>query len=79
MNNGRTHRADEPEFRAGDRVILIGVPDGYPKAFSITPGMGGVIDIIDSQHTVHIRWDTGQRFGVIRSARHLLRREGDQR
>lgn len=78
MTEGRAHRADEPEFQAGDRVILTDAPDGYPKQFNIVPGMTGTIDIIDSQRTVHVRWDAGQRFGVIASARHLLRLEGDQ-
>ena len=77
MTEGRTNRADEPEFRAGDRVILTDVPDGYPAAFNMTPRMTGVVDIVDSQRTVHVRWDAGQRFGVIASARHLLKHEGD--
>jgi Domain of unknown function (DUF4314) len=79
MNESRTHRADEPEFRAGDRVILTDAPDGYPAAFNVTPGMAGVVDIVDSQRTVHVRWDAGQRFGVVASARHLLKHEGDDR
>lgn len=69
--------ASEPEFRAGDRVILTDVPDGYPAGFSIVPGMAGTIDTVDSLTPVHVKWDAGQRFGVIASARHLLKLEGD--
>lgn len=67
----------EPEFRAGDRVILTDAPDGYPAGFNIVPGMTGTIDIIDSLTTVDVKCDAGQRFGVIASARHLLKLEGD--
>jgi hypothetical protein len=66
----------EPDgLRGGDRVVLTDVPEGYPDAFNIVPGMAGTVDIIDSLQTVHVRWDAGQRFGVIVSARHLLRAE----
>jgi hypothetical protein len=60
------------ELRASDRIVLTGVPDGYPDAFRVKAGMAGVIDIIDSLDTVHVKWDDGQRFGIIASARHLL-------
>lgn len=62
------------ELRAGDRVTLVEVPPGY-DAFNIVAPMSGVIDLIDSLDTVHCRWDSGARFGVISSARHLLRRD----
>lgn len=67
-----------PQFRAGDRVVLLGVPDGYPDAFNIRPGMTGTVNIIDSQHTVHVRWDCGSRFGIIAAALHLLRHESGE-
>ena len=66
-----------PNFRTGDRVVLVDVPDGYPDQFNITPGMTGRVNIVDSQNTVHVKWDAGQRFGIIASARHLLKLEAD--
>ena len=68
--------APEPELRAGDRVTLTDVPDGY-EVFAIKAPLSGVVDLIDSLGTAHVRWDQGQRFGIIAGARHLLRRDGD--
>ena len=66
--------AEQPELRAGDRVTLTEIPDGY-DAFAIAAPMSGTVDLIDSLDTVHVRWDGGARFGVISSATHLLRRD----
>jgi hypothetical protein len=67
--------APYPEpLKSGDRVILTAIPAGYPAAFRIEPGMTGIVDLVDSQQTVHVRWADGQRFGIIAPARHLLRR-----
>jgi hypothetical protein len=56
---------------------LAEIPRSSTAPGNMTPGMAGVVNIVDSQRTVHVRWDAGQRFGVIASARHLLKREGD--
>lgn len=69
--------APEPEFRAGNRVPLTEIPDGYDM-FAIEAPLSGVVDIIDSLGTVHCRFDNGARFGIISAARHLLTREGDE-
>ena len=61
-------------LKSGDRVILTEVPVGYPAAFRIEPGMTGVVELVDSLQTAHIKWTDGQRFGIITSARHLLRK-----
>lgn len=72
QRNDLPESAPEPELRAGSRVVLTGAPDGYPERFNIVAGMAGTVDIIDGLGTVHVRWDAGQRFGIIASARHLL-------
>lgn len=85
MEQGRSQHADRATgpsrqgsaFRVGDRVVLVDAPPDYPEQFDITPGMTGSVDVVDSQRTVHVRWDAGQRFGVIAPVRHLLKHEGD--
>lgn len=61
-------------LKSGDRVILTAIPAGYPAAFRIEPGMAGIVELVDSLQTAHIKWADGQRFGIIASARHLLRK-----
>jgi Domain of unknown function (DUF4314) len=59
---------------SGDRVILTTIPVGYPAALHIEPGMTGFVELVDSLQTVHVKWTGGQQFGIIASARHLLRK-----
>jgi len=47
----------------GDRVELVRV-DGY-EWFSTPVGATGVVELVDSLATVHVRWDNGTRFGVV--------------
>ncbi len=61
-------------LKSGDRVILTAIPPGYPAEFGIEPGMTGIVELVDSLQTAHVKWTSGQRFGIIASARHLLRR-----
>ena len=49
--------------RRGDRVELVRV-DGY-EWFRTPAGATGVVELVDSLATVHVRWDNGTRFGVI--------------
>ncbi len=56
----------------GDRVRLVDVPPSYEK-FGVAAGTLGTVEMVDSLATVHIRWDTGQRFGVITAARDMIR------
>jgi hypothetical protein len=53
---------------------LTAIPPGYPAEFGIEPGMTGIVELVDSLQTAHVKWTSGQRFGIIASARHLLRR-----
>ncbi len=59
---------------SGDRVILTAIPADYPSSFRIEPGMTGVVELVDSLQTVHVKWANGQQFGIIAEVRHVLRK-----
>ena len=61
-------------LKSGDRVILTAIPVGYPAAFRLEPGMTGIVEMVDSLRTTHVKWTGGQRFGIIASDSHLLRK-----
>lgn len=63
---------DDVPFAPGDRVILPEAPPGYPAAVA---EMTGRVEIVDGIGTVHIRWDSGHRFGILSEFAHLLRAE----
>jgi hypothetical protein len=56
----------------GDRVQLIGEPPDF-AAYAIKAGARGTVTMIDSQHTIHIRWDNGAQLGIIAELAGLLR------
>ena len=58
--------------RPGDRVELITATEDY-EPFRLTAGERGTVEFTDSLGTIHIRWDTGKRVGVISEDRDLLR------
>jgi Domain of unknown function (DUF4314) len=59
-------------FAAGDRVQLIAEPPDYAH-YALTVGDCGTVKMIDSQQTVHIRWDRGCQVGIIAELTCLLR------
>lgn len=48
----------------GDRVELVAVTAGDER-FGLTAGDRGTIEFTDSLGTVHVRWDSGKRVGII--------------
>jgi len=61
-----TRAAGRPVNR-GDRVELVRVNEDYER-FGVLVGEFGVVELVDSLATVHIRWDCGKRFGVTTDA-----------
>ena len=59
----------------GDRVELIAVSDDYLR-FALIPGERGTVEFTDSLGTVHVRWDSGARVGIIVEAADLIRQTG---
>jgi hypothetical protein len=74
MNRNDSDRA--VEFAPGDRVELVDAPADYAQ-YAIQAGARGTVRMIDSQHTIHIRWDNKAQVGIIDGLAHLLRRAGD--
>lgn len=56
--DGATVMAQSRELR------LVEAAPGY-VGFGLTAGAAGVVQFTDSIGTVHIRWDNGQRIGII--------------
>ncbi len=65
-------RSGRIRFAPGDRVELTTITPGYAK-FGLTEGQRGTVEFTDSLGTVHIRWDGGQRAGIIAEDATLLR------
>jgi len=57
----------------GDRVELLVLRDDYKK-FGLTAGEHGTVRFTDSLGTVHIRWDSGRRAGILAGERNLIRK-----
>ena len=71
---GTAHRIQSPVgFLAGDRVELTAVSDDY-RQFALTAGDQGSVEFTDSLGTIHIRWDSGRRIGIISEAAGLIRK-----
>lgn len=66
-----------PGLRKGDRVELIAVPrdPDYANA-GLSDGERGAVELVDSQQTVHVKWDSGKHLGIIGRHRALIRRIG---
>jgi hypothetical protein len=64
-------------LQRGDRVELIAVPDDsdYQRS-GLRAGECGTVDFTDSLGTIHVRWDTGRRVGIIAQEHDLIRRTG---
>ncbi len=60
---------------SGDRVELSAVPDGY-RRFTLNAGDLGTVELVDSLGTIHVRWDSGARIGIIAESAGLIRRIG---
>lgn len=61
------------KFHPGDKIRLTAVPDdpGY-EPYGLEAGMLGTVEMVDSQETVHVRWDNGERVGITAAHRHLI-------
>jgi hypothetical protein len=59
----------------GDQVELVAITDDY-RRFALTPGERGTVEFTDSLGTIHIRWDSGTRVGIIVEAAGLIRKTG---
>jgi hypothetical protein len=59
----------------GDRVELTAVSDDYAR-LALTAGEAGTVEVTDSLGTVHIRWDSGARIGIIVESADCLRKIG---
>jgi hypothetical protein len=46
----------------GDRVELLHCSDEYTK---LAPGSLGTVSFIDSLGTVHVKWDSGLKLGLV--------------
>jgi hypothetical protein len=55
-----------------DRVELLSAGDDDAR-FGLAAGDCGTVEFTDSIGTVHIRWDSGQRVGIISTERDLIR------
>ncbi len=62
-------------FLRGDRVELTAVTDDYQR-FALKIGDTGTVELIDSLATVHIRWDSGARIGIVTESVGLIRKIG---
>jgi Domain of unknown function (DUF4314) len=56
----------------GDRVELVRVAADDVR-FGLAAGDCGTVEFTDSLGTVHVRWDGGQRVGIIAADRGLIR------
>ncbi len=56
----------------GDRVELVSVTADDAR-FGLAAGDCGTVEFTDSLGTVHVRWDSGRRVGVIAAERELIR------
>lgn len=63
---------DGARFAPGERVELTGEPPDYAH-YALTAGDQGTVEFTDSLHTIHIRWDSGCRVGIIAELAGLLR------
>lgn len=61
-------------FAPGDRIELTGEPPDY-AFYALTTGDCGTVQFIDSQQTVHVKWDRGCQVGIIAELTGLLRRD----
>jgi hypothetical protein len=46
---------------------------GDDRPFALAAGDRGTVEFTDSLGTVHVRWDSGQRIGILAQERHLIR------
>ena len=66
------------ELASGDRVALTAEPPEY-ASYALAAGDQGTVEFVDSLGTVHIRWTSGARVGIIAELAHLLRKTGESR
>jgi hypothetical protein len=63
--------ASRPLLR-GERVEAVSLGDDY-RRFALTAGDLGTVEFTDSIGTVHVRWDSGARVGIIAEDRQMIR------
>lgn len=54
-----------PSAKVGDRVELVACNDPYTR---LRPGEQGTVAFVDDTGTVHVRWDSGARLGMVEEA-----------
>lgn len=57
----------------GDRVELTVVTDDYLR-YALNAGDRGTVEFTDSLGTIHVRWDSGARIGIIAESIGLIRK-----
>jgi hypothetical protein len=56
----------------GDRVALVDVSHDDVR-FGLRTGDRGTVEFTDSLCTIHVRWDSGRRIGIIATELDLIR------
>ncbi len=69
-------RTDRRVINRGDRVELVSLTEDY-RRFGLSAGECGTVAFTDSLGTVHIRWDSGRRAGILTTDGDLIRKIGD--
>lgn len=72
MNAPTNPRRPTGCFALGDRVELVDVPPSYLR-FAIAASERGTVEFTDSLGTVHVKWDSGARCGIIAEVTDMIR------
>lgn len=75
---GQLQSSEAISFKPGDRVQLTDQPPDY-AFYALADGDCGTVRFVDSQQTVHIRWDRGCQVGILGELAYMLRKAGDSR
>ena len=60
MSNVETYRQQNVDLK-GKRIKCIHMMDDYP----ILSGELGTVDLVDDMGTIHVKWDSGRRLGLV--------------
>ena len=58
-------QSPQPPTKAGRRVELMRCNDPHTR---LRPGDRGTVQLVDSLGTVHVKWDNGERLGLVWAA-----------